>query len=311
MDNYIYQQVICSRDFLEQYFIDYYPTYEDKCLDPPYISFNRLMRVSNLVEYQEKYGEYIYYGYGFSYREISDGKYIVKFATKREYPIAAINQAIAIDSTIEWYAVEENCSYISKFYWNHGVKEAIELLMDDFFIWIEKHYELDDSLSDEDHIAWYYLQNRKAFWIPFPDDLNLPRFYKSIDKKEERLVTEENITYLEARVGGFQDPSVYASMDVQNNEVRYSNIVKWETDKTTLRVSAWKMNRFLKKLKRCHLFDWDLEYPNYLDIIDGTWWEVSYVVDGKKVVKSGDNYFPDEWEKFCESVSELTGQDFS
>ena len=71
------------------------------------------------------------------------------------------------------------------------------------------------------------------------------------------------------------------------------------------------MNRFLKKLIQCHLRDWDLEYPNYLDIKDDTWWEVSYVVNGKKVVKSGANYFPEEWKKFCKSISKLTGKVFS
>ena len=182
MANYVYQQVVCSKDFLEKYFIDDYPIDKEKRIEPPYISFNKIMGVSDISEYCEKFGECIYYGYGFSYIEQTDGRYLVKFATKREYPIAAIRQAITIDSTIEWYAVEENCIYISKFYWNDGVKEAIAILLDDFFTWVKRHDELDDSLSDEDHITWYYIQDHTISWLPCSEDQTLPRFYHALDE---------------------------------------------------------------------------------------------------------------------------------
>ncbi|WP_186652374.1 hypothetical protein [Streptococcus sp. sy004] len=55
------------------------------------------MGVIDIGEYREKYGEHIYYGYGFTYRECSDGRYVVKFATKRDYPIPVIEKSIQLD----------------------------------------------------------------------------------------------------------------------------------------------------------------------------------------------------------------------
>lgn len=126
----------------------------------------------------------------------------------------------------------------------------------------------------------------------------------------EDYVTKGNITFLEARVGGFHEPPIYVSVDVSNNTVTYSNGSEWTFSNIVLQVSTRKMNRFLKGLKKCHLFDWSIEYPNYLGIIDGTRWDVSYLVDGTTVVKSGDNHFPEEWEKFCKAVSKLSGKNF-
>ncbi|MGT2772453.1 hypothetical protein [Streptococcus marimammalium] len=37
-------------------------------MDRPYISFNRIVEVTILNEYKEKFGEYVYYGYGFPIR---------------------------------------------------------------------------------------------------------------------------------------------------------------------------------------------------------------------------------------------------
>ncbi len=86
-----------------------------KRIDPPYISFNKLVCVKNIGEYREQFGEYIYYGYGFTHKIRSDGLMVLKFATKRVVPIAAIRAAIQLDHSLEWYAVEENCIYVSRF----------------------------------------------------------------------------------------------------------------------------------------------------------------------------------------------------
>lgn len=177
MANYVYQQVICSKDFFETYFLDYYPI-DEKRIGPPYISFNKLMGVKNIGKYGELFGEYIYYGYGFTYQMRLDGLMVVTFATKWSYPIAAIKAAIHMDHNLEWYAVEENCIYVSRFYWNHGVKEAICLLGDDFGRWAEARYEFEEALVDSDHIVWYYLLENKINWLDRATLLDLPRYYE-------------------------------------------------------------------------------------------------------------------------------------
>ncbi|HFU3730364.1 TPA: hypothetical protein ACGO80_002053 [Streptococcus suis] len=177
MANYVYQQVICSKDFFETYFLDSYPIDERK-IDPPYISFNKLVCVKNIGEYGEQFGEYIYYGYGFTYQMRSDGLMVVTFATQRAYPIAAIRAAIQLDHSLEWYAIEENCIYVSRFYWNNGVKEVICLLGDDFAERAWDKYEFEESLADSDHIVWYFLLENDAKWLGWSSGLGLPRYYE-------------------------------------------------------------------------------------------------------------------------------------
>lgn len=178
MANYVYQQVICSREFFEKFFIDYSPIQKDNCLNRPYISFNKIVGVNSLNEYKEKFGEYIYYGYGFSYVEHLDGRIVLKFVTKWNYPMAAIQCAISLDHSIEWYAVEESEIYVSKFYWEEGLQEMVALLGDEFHVWAERQYVFEEELSDENHILWYFLKENQVIWIPWTDDLALPRYFE-------------------------------------------------------------------------------------------------------------------------------------
>lgn len=178
MANSVYQQVICSQDFFETYFLDDYPI-DEKKMDPPYISFNKLVGVKDLGEYREQFGEYIYYGYGFTYKMRSDSLMVLTFATKRNYPIAAIRAAIQLNHTVEWYAIEENCIYVSRFFWKQGVQEEICLLSDDKFgKWAWDRYEFEESLADSDHIVWYFLLENNANWLGCSVGLGLPRYYK-------------------------------------------------------------------------------------------------------------------------------------
>lgn len=65
MSNYVVNKIVCTEKILNEYFIDYYPIDENEKLDEPYISFNKLFGVKSLNKYDEKYGESIYYGWGF------------------------------------------------------------------------------------------------------------------------------------------------------------------------------------------------------------------------------------------------------
>lgn len=51
MANYVYQKVVCSKEFLERYLIDEYPLGSDKKISPPYISFNKLFGMTDIADY--------------------------------------------------------------------------------------------------------------------------------------------------------------------------------------------------------------------------------------------------------------------
>lgn len=133
-------------------------------LDHPYISFNKLVGVNSLNEYDDLYGEHIYYGWGFTWEEREDGLVEIKFLTRWEYPICAITKAIEIAHDTEWYAVEENYIYVSHFYWDDGVKEDVLYIEDEYSDWRHKYPEFSDVIELPDEIAWYYLNTAKGRW---------------------------------------------------------------------------------------------------------------------------------------------------
>lgn len=165
MANYVWNRVVCSKSTLDTYFIDAAPLGQEAPLEEPYISFNKLFGVRSLTEYREKIGVHIYYGFSFSWTERDDGLYEIKFATRWEYPIQAIIKALELDHEIKWFAVEENCTYVSKFYWNNGVKEDVMPIDDEaYFEWREAHMDFEESLEYCDDSLWYYLQTVEECW---------------------------------------------------------------------------------------------------------------------------------------------------
>ena len=119
MSNYVANKIICKKKFYEKFFLDL-NAFGDVELDDyikttPYITFNKLYNVKSINEYRDKYGTYIYYGFGHSVKELNNDLVEIKFQTSKYYPICAIKKAIELDNSIVWYAVEENLIYISKF----------------------------------------------------------------------------------------------------------------------------------------------------------------------------------------------------
>lgn len=164
MANYVYHKVVCSKEFLERYLIDEYPLGSDKKISPPYISFNKLFGMTDLIDYGKKFGEYIYYGCGFSYAPREDGRFEVKFATTRDYPMPAIHRAIELDHLVEWFAVEESYESVSHFIWSTGVQELIHPLGEEFDKYYEEEADFDESLDDADNLVWYYLDEYGCQW---------------------------------------------------------------------------------------------------------------------------------------------------
>ncbi len=164
MANYVYNRVVCRKEILEKYFVDSDPFGDGNLIDPPYITFNKLFDVKSINEYSEKIGAYIYYGYGFLYREMENGRYEIKFCTWWEYPIQAITRVIELAHDTVWYAVEENCVYASKFYWENTVKEDVIYIEDEYNQWEEEHEDFWETLDMPDDGIWYFLPTAKGKW---------------------------------------------------------------------------------------------------------------------------------------------------
>ena len=121
MANYVHNKIICTKEVLNKYFIDYYPFNDEDKLNKPYITFNNIFNVKSINEYSPN----IYYGYGFTYDKIEDDKYEIKFFTRWLYPIEAILKVISLcKNDITWYACEGNMNIVSKFYYKNNEKQC-------------------------------------------------------------------------------------------------------------------------------------------------------------------------------------------
>ncbi len=184
MANFVSNRVICKRSFYEKYFYDTNPFGMEKSneyvKEKSYITFNKLYKVKSLNEYMEKYGEYIYYGYGYNVKQLDNDLVEIKFQTKWSYPICAIVKAIELNHSIIWYAIEENIIYYSKFSWkdNKVIEETLYIENDKCFeAWYGQN--IFNNLKCYDDSLWYYNYENNPNWKRWDTD-DLVKRYKDI-----------------------------------------------------------------------------------------------------------------------------------
>lgn len=177
MANYVWSKVICDKNTLERYFIDYNP-FGDEIMENPYITFNKMFGLKSLKEYMEKIGIIIDYGCGFSYNMIDNDKCELMFCTRWYYPIKAIRKVLELSKKTERYLVEENCIYVSKFYWENGVKEKVMLLEKGYEDWSDSNLDFVYDIKEPDCDVWYYLQEVEEKWLDRESNNHLPTFLK-------------------------------------------------------------------------------------------------------------------------------------
>ena len=83
---------------------------------------------------------------------------------------------------MEWYAVEENCIYVSKFYWKkHSVRENVLYIEDKYYDWIERNIDFDNALLEENESdcgVWYFLKYSTNDWHEWHTYDNFARYKK-------------------------------------------------------------------------------------------------------------------------------------
>ena len=164
MSNYVWNRVVCRKEAMERWLADPDPFGDGQPGSRPSISFNRLADVKSVKEYEEKAGVPVWYEKGVLCREYGDGRVELKFCTLWQYPIRAIGALLELAQDTQWYAVEENHTYVSRFCWEDGLREDVLLIEDAYFRWSAEHEDLLDSLPEEDDGAWYFLPEAPGDW---------------------------------------------------------------------------------------------------------------------------------------------------
>ena len=187
MANYVVNKIICTEEILNKYFIDYCPIDENEKLEEPYISFNKLFGVKTLNEYAEKYGEYIYYGYGFSYEKNEEGLIEIKFLTRYLYPISAIVKAVEMfKENLIWYSCEENKIYLSEFFWNGKKVQENTLYIEntEYNEWVNENEDYIEAIEYPDDEIWHYDLKNRSDWRNWESDNLIQRYFNRYPSEE-------------------------------------------------------------------------------------------------------------------------------
>jgi hypothetical protein len=122
--------------------------------------------------------------------------------------------------------------------------------------------------------------------------------------------TYQQIKGIKAFVGGYFGGSYLVIIDLKGLNI---NWVHWEEGKEIetyqKKIRVKTAERFIDQLKSVNLLDWKRRYENP-GVLDGTGWQVEILREGRNLVKSGDNAFPDKWDAFCSSIGKIAGRKF-
>jgi hypothetical protein len=144
---------------------------------------------------------------------------------------------------------------------------------------------------------------------------NDPEFYckdceNEWDKEQAVDIAYQKIKGIKAFVGGYFGPSYLVEIDLLNRNL---NWIHWEEGKEIdtyqKTITVKTADSFIDQLKSVNLLDWKYKYEEP-DVCDGTGWSIEIFREGRNLVKSGSNAFPDEWDDFCSIIGKVANRRF-
>ncbi len=117
------------------------------------------------------------------------------------------------------------------------------------------------------------------------------------------------IKALRASVGGYFGGYYNVEIDLIRRKVTWSHWGSGIEEPVQKTIRSGTAKELLKELKSIDILNWKAKYIEP-GVRDGTQWSLEVIRDGKKIMKYGDNKFPDEWESFCRLISKVTGRKF-
>lgn len=106
----------------------------------------------------------------------------------------------------------------------------------------------------------------------------------------------------------FMLPMISIDINVEEKLVRIQKFP--DTEAEIITISNLRLFFFLNQLKRVKLSEWKEYYSNEMEILDGTQWNVSFVMNGRTYNCLGDNNFPREWTLFCRAINRLVKHNY-
>ena len=134
MSNYVWSKIICSQEVFDKIVMDS-PTNPSHSI----ISFHKILD----VDYDDREARNVLVV------KNADDTYELKYCQRWFYPITCITRLIETFHDVIWYLVEENHIYVSKFYWDNGVKEDIMDIEYQYYDWLDENPIFGDALISQ------------------------------------------------------------------------------------------------------------------------------------------------------------------
>ena len=161
MSNYVWSRIVCSQDVVDKIIMN-----DPNNLSHSIVSFHKVLG----VDYDDHEARNVFV------KKIAVDSYEIKYCQRWRYPITSINRLIESYHDVVWYLVEENHIYVSKFYWDNGVKEDVMDIEYEYYDWLDENPIFGDSLDTTDDDVWYFLQTVDKKWINWESTDNFARY---------------------------------------------------------------------------------------------------------------------------------------
>jgi hypothetical protein len=116
-----------------------------------------------------------------------------------------------------------------------------------------------------------------------------------------------SIKGIEAFAGGFPGPSYKVKIDFETSLVEHIEYHSIEQENRA-QLSSEEKEWLTTELYKCDFLNWSEEYIVMAE--DGTNWDVKIEFDTHCEIKTGSNYFPPKWTKFCKTMAKISGGEF-
>ncbi len=171
MSNFVWHRLICHRNVTEELFSDSAFCIRCGSCELPGISFRRvydLFHVDPETDLISGRDSYIANDQGISVHFVSEELCELMFLTRNFYPVFVIFKTLEMFHDTIWYAVEENCVYVSKFIWETDqLVEYAVYIEKEYGKWLESNFDYALSVQNPDSDVWHFMENGRMKWKPW------------------------------------------------------------------------------------------------------------------------------------------------
>lgn len=122
--------------------------------------------------------------------------------------------------------------------------------------------------------------------------------------KEEAIVAAyDEINIMKVSYGGFFGGYNEIDIDLKNKEITL-DYTRGKTEKTSRELDDKEVAEIMRVLKDVDILNWKRSYDNPF-VLDGTQWDITLQREAGDLVRSGNNEFPQGWDKFGSAIEKI------